>query len=113
MRSLSLDPWVRVRRAANQALAAPESRAKPWVKGHTVRKGEREGASVQVRLRRMLRGDSVYCVWLCRRVQECARESAAPAPTGWGPSEVGKGNLGGLTCPTRRALDAEATLSAS
>ena len=23
------------------------------------------------------------CVWLCRRVQACARESAAPAPTGW------------------------------
>ena len=23
------------------------------------------------------------CVWLCRRVQAYARESAAPAPTGW------------------------------
>ena len=23
------------------------------------------------------------CVWVCRRVQACARESAAPAPTGW------------------------------
>ena len=55
------------------------------------------------------------CVWLCRRVQAwCRRVLANPLrqrPPG-GPSEVGKGNLGGLTCPTRRARDAEATLSA-
>ena len=60
-------------------------------------------------MRRILRGDFVCgCAGACRRVLANPLRQRPPG----GPSEVGKGNLGGLTCPTRRARDAEATLSA-
>ena len=93
MRSLSLDPWVRVRRADTQPLPNP--------------KGERGGArggicsSFQVRLRRMLRGDSVCgCAGACRRVLANPLRQRPPG----GPSGVGSDPRFSVTRPAHRAL---------